>query len=87
VLIDVLKAHFESMKGKSNVYWAPIALSELTEDIVLNGFAWYDKVASIPESTLAENVYLIFELRACVRRFYLSLCCLLFFSPSPHFNS
>jgi hypothetical protein len=52
------------LKGTSEMYWTPMAQSEITEKVVQRSFEWWDKVQSQPNS-VSEFGYLLFELFSC----------------------
>ena len=50
----------------TNSYWSPLAIPELTEEIVVRAFEWFDKVAATGGS-IGDNGYLIFEVMQKVK--------------------
>ena len=47
-------------QGLTNSYWSPLAIPEMTEEIVVRAFDWFDQV-SAAEGSIKDNGYLIFE--------------------------
>ena len=58
-LITIL-AFIGNAQGLTNSYWSPLAIPEMTEDIVVRAFEWFDQV-SAAEGSIKDNGYLIFE--------------------------
>ena len=53
-------AFFGQAKGLTNSYWSPLAIPEMTEEIVVRSFKWFDQVSAV-EGSIGDNAYLIFE--------------------------
>lgn len=53
-------------KGLTNSYWSPVAIPEMTEEVVVRAFEWFDKVSATGGS-IGDNGYLIFEVMQRVK--------------------
>ncbi len=53
-------------QGLTNSYWSPLAIPELTEEVVIRAFEWFDSV-SAAEGSIKDNGYLIFEIMQKVK--------------------
>jgi hypothetical protein len=56
-----MQAGIAAVKGKATSYWNPIALPNLTEDIIFKAFNWHDNGLS-KGSPIKDSLYLLFEL-------------------------
>ena len=52
--------------GLANSYWSPLAIPELTEELVVRAFEWFDSV-SAAKGSIKDNGYLLFELMQKVK--------------------
>lgn len=57
---------FGQAQGLTNSYWSPLAIPELTEQVVVRAFEWFDRV-SAAEGSIRDNGYLIFEVMQKVK--------------------
>ncbi len=46
------------------MYWSPLAISTLSEEIILNAFDWWTSILDYPNS-VSQNNWLLFELFSC----------------------
>ena len=51
---------FAQAKGLADSYWSPLAVPEMTEELVGRAFEWFDSVRTA-EGSIKDNSYLIFE--------------------------
>ena len=61
-----MKGFIGQAQGLTNSYWSPLAIPEMTEEVVVRSFEWFDKV-SAAEGSIKDNGYLIFEVMQKVR--------------------
>lgn len=60
-LVDSLNTGFIGQaQGLAISYWSPLAIPEMTEELVVRSFEWFDNV-SAAEGSIKDNAYLIFE--------------------------
>ena len=67
-LLTVKTDKIGEAKGLTNSYWSPVALPELTKEIVTRSFDWYDSVCD-EDGSIGDNAYLIFEIMQKVTKF------------------
>lgn len=53
-------------KGLTNSYWSPLAIPEMTEELIVRAFEWFDRV-SAAEGSIKDNGYLIFKIMQKVK--------------------
>ena len=61
-----MKGFIGQAQGLTNSYWSPLAIPEMTEEVVVRSFEWFYKV-SAAEGSIKDNGYLIFEVMQKVR--------------------
>jgi len=59
--VSDMQAQIGDFKGTATSYWSPIVIPELTEEIIVKSFDWYDKVVATGGS-IKDCGYLVFEL-------------------------
>ena len=57
---------FEKAKGLTESYWSPLAIPEMTEEIVVRSFDWFEQVRAVG-GKIGDEAYLIFEVMQKVR--------------------
>ena len=60
----LLQEHIGNLRGTASNWWQPLALTTLTEEIVLNAFGWWDSMLG-ETSSVRDQGYLLFELFSC----------------------
>ena len=66
---------FAKAKGLTDSYWSPLAIPEMTEEIVVRSFDWFEKVRA--HDKIGKEAYLIFEVMQKVKLIRFSIPILL----------